>query len=52
MKDLINAPPTRHISINNESTISTNITIGARIETVESNIDNLNNSANHMAHML
>ena len=53
LKDMLNAPPfIRCTIVNNESTISSNITTDTRMEIVEINIGNLGKSFNHMAHML
>ena len=53
LNDMLNAPPpTRRTIVNDESTISSNLTMDTIMETVDSNISNLDNSVNHMAHML
>ena len=53
MNELLNAPPSvRRTILNDESTISSNITMYTHTETVESNIGNVDNSVNLMAHML
>ena len=53
MKDMLNAPPPmRRTIVNDESTISSNLTMDTRMDTVESNIGNLDNSVNHMTHVL
>ena len=49
---LHNLPPMRRTSINDESTIFSNITMDNQMETVESDIGNLDNPVNHMVHML
>jgi len=53
MYELLNAPPLmRWTTINNESAISSNLTMDTQMEAVESNIGNLDNYVNHMTHML
>ena len=53
MDELISSlPPTQHSIFKNKSTTSSIITMDARIESVESNIVNLHNIFNYMAHML
>ena len=51
LKDLLNAPPPMRRTIaNDESTISSNITMDTRMDTVEDTIGSLHNSVNHMTH--
>ena len=53
MNEFLNNPsPIRRTIPNDESTIASNITMDTRMEMVESNIGNLENSVNLMAHML
>ena len=53
MNDLLNAPPpVRRTNVNDDSTITSNLTMDTRMDTVESNIGNLDNSVNHMTHVL
>ena len=54
MHDLLNDPtsPVWRTILNDESTISSNITMDTRMEMVERNIGNFDNSVNLMAHML
>lgn len=51
MKEMLQTPPPMQRAIvNDESTISSNTTMDTSMKTVESNIGNLDNSVNHMAH--
>ena len=51
-QDLLHAPPPMYRTIiNDKSTISNKITMDICMETVESNIGNLDNSLNHVAHI-
>ena len=53
MYDFLHAPPpTFHTIMNDHSTISSNLTMNTNMDIVESNISGLENSVNHMAHML
>ena len=53
LHDLLNAPPpVRRTNVNDDSTITSNLTMDTRMDTVESNIGNLDNSVNHMTHVL
>ena len=53
MKDMLNEPPPmRRTIVNDESTISSSLTMYTRMDTVESKIRNLDNSVNHMTHVL
>jgi len=49
---LIAPPPIRRPIINDKFAISNNLTMDTQMDTVESNIGNLDNSVNYMAHML
>ena len=53
MKEFLNSPPPiRCTIIKDKSMISRNITLDTQIETVESDIGNLDHSINHMAHII
>ena len=53
LKDMLNAPPLMQRTIvNDKSSISRSITMDTIMETVESNIGNLDNSVNQIAYML
>ena len=53
LKDMLYAHPLmRRTIVDNDSTISSNITMSTRTDRVDRNISNLENSVNHMANML
>lgn len=52
MKDFNALSPVRRAIVIDESTISSYIIMDTPMETVESNIGNLDNSVSHIAHML
>ena len=51
LKNLLYAPPPmRRTIVNDESTISSNLTMDTRMDAVEDTIGSLHNSVNHMTH--
>ena len=53
MNNLLHTPsPMRRSIVNDTSTISSNITMDTRMDTVEGNIGNLDKSLNHITHLL
>ena len=52
MHTILDAPPPVRRTVNDESTISSNLAIDTRMDAVELNIGNMENSVNLMRHML
>ena len=52
MHNMLDTPPPVRRTVNNESTISSNLTMDTWMDAVEFNIGNMENSVNYMSHML